>query len=70
MEAEKETLALLNTIIDGEKRDLESEIAGLETQRASSDKEAEELKVRVMDWRHKTIILRLCLRQQMSEKWI
>ena len=32
-------LVLSNTIIDGEKRDLEGNISGLETQRAATDKQ-------------------------------
>ena len=47
LEAEREALVLSNTMIDGEKKDLEGKISGLETQRAAADKQVEELKARV-----------------------
>ena len=47
MEEEKDSLELSNTIMDGEKNDLESKIAELEVQRSIANKQTEELKVRV-----------------------
>ena len=47
LEEGKEALALSNTIIDGEKKDLESNIAGLETQTILANKEVEDLKAPV-----------------------
>ena len=38
-----------NTIMDGEKKDLESNIAGLETQTILANKEVEDLKARVAE---------------------
>ena len=49
LELEKEALVLSNTIIDGEKKDREGNISGLEAQRATTDKQAEELKAQVVD---------------------
>ena len=49
LELEKEALILSNTIIDGEKKDLEGNILGLEAQRDATDKQAEELKAQVVD---------------------
>ena len=49
LELEKEALVLSNTIICGEKKDLEGNISGLEAQRVAVDKQAEELKAQVVD---------------------
>ena len=45
MEEEKDSLELSNTIMDGEKNDLETKIAELEAQRSIANKQVEELKV-------------------------
>ena len=49
LEAENEALVLSNTIIDGEKKDLEGKISRLDTQRAATDKQVEELKAQVAE---------------------
>ena len=49
LEEEKEALVLFNTIINGEKKDLEGEISRLETQKAAADKQVEELKARIAE---------------------
>ena len=46
LELKKEALVLSNTIIDGEKKDIEDNILELEAQKVVADKQAEELK----DW--------------------
>ena len=44
MEVERDALVLSNTIISGEKKDLEGNISGLEMERAIADTQAEELR--------------------------
>ena len=44
LEAKRDSLLLSNTIISGEKNNLEGRILGLETQRATVDTQAEELR--------------------------
>ena len=45
LEAEKDSLELSNTILDGEKKELERKVAEMEIQRSTTDKKAEESKV-------------------------
>ena len=47
MEAERDGLVLSNTIISGEKKDLEGKDSGLEMQRATTDIEVEEIRAQV-----------------------
>ena len=44
LEAERDALVLSNTIISGEKKDLEGKISGMEMQRATTNTQAEELR--------------------------
>ena len=46
---EKEALVLSNTIIDGEKKDLENKISELEVQKVATNKQAKELKAQVAE---------------------
>ena len=49
LEVERDALVLSNTIISGEKKDLEGNISGLETQKATTDTQEEELRARVAE---------------------
>ena len=49
LESEKEALVLSNTIIEGEKKDLENKISELEVQNPATDRQAEELNAWVVE---------------------
>ena len=49
LESEKEALVLSNTINDGENKDIENNISQLEAEKATNDKQAEELNARVVE---------------------
>ena len=60
MEEEKDSLELSNTIMDGEKNDLETNITELEAQRSIANKREEELKVRVAKMEAHRALWRYC----------
>ena len=47
LEEEKDALKLSNTILDGEKKDLERNMVDMEVQKSTDDKHAEESKVQI-----------------------
>ena len=60
LEAERDALVFSNTIISGEKKYSEHKISGLETQRATVDTQAEEIRVRVAEMEPQNGCWRLC----------
>ena len=68
LEAEREALVLSNTMIDGEKKDLEGKISGLETQRAAADKQVEELKARVAEPEAQNSSLEVLFKEENEQK--
>ena len=49
MEEKRDAFVLSNTIINGEKKDLEGKMSKMETKRATTDTQAEELRARVAE---------------------
>ena len=69
LEAEIDSLVLSNTIINGEKKDLEGKISGLETRRATTDTQAEELRARVAELEAKINSLEVHLKAANEQKF-
>ena len=67
MEAEKDALELSNTILGGEKEDLESKMVEIEIQRSATDNQAKESKVRVVELEAQNISLEVLLKE--ANEW-
>ena len=68
LEEEKDALKLSNTILDGEKKDLEINMAGMEVQNSIDDKHAEESKVWITELEAHNSSLEVLLKEANERK--